>query len=210
MASPLILAIDRQNCKLVSTTLVVGSVAVLPKMFQGNTRYLEITVVDPAGTLGSGSYSKVDLGSSSLRVSIGSTPTGTAGGPTPLALQTSFTWDALNSKFTGELALNVAAIDSFLGTASNATAYFEINIVDAGNRITILQERVTLVAVVDEATSTAPTPTDSYFTGSESDARYVLKQFNAGDAILMVSADGTKKGLVYWGDDGSFHADPIT
>jgi hypothetical protein len=210
MASPLILAIDRQNIKLISTALVVGSVVAMPKLFQGNTRFLEITVLDPAGTFGSGSYSKVDLSSSSLRVSIGSTPTGTAGGPTPLALQTSFTWDSLNSKFTGSLALNVAAIDSYIGTSASAEAYFEVNIVDAGSRITILQERVILVAVVDEATATAPSTSESYFTGNESDARYVLKQFLAGDAILMKSADGTKRGLIYWGDDGSFHADPIT
>jgi len=210
MASPLILAIDRQNCKLVSTSLVVGSVAALPKLFQGNTRFLEITVVDPAGTLGSGTFSKVDLSASSLRVSIGSTPTGTAGGPSPLALQTAFTWDAFESKFTGSLALNVDAINDHIGAAAAQQAVFEINIVDAGDRITILQEIITLVAVVDEATDTAPTPADSYLTSIESDARYVLKQFSAGDAIVFVSPDGTKRGLVYWGDDGSFHADSIT
>src|ERR1041385_840046 len=196
MASPLILAIDRQNCRLVATSLVAGSVAALPPMFQGNSRDLQITVLDPTGDLGGTPWSKVDLSADTIRVAIGATPTGTAGGPTPLALQTVFTWDPVKLKFSGSLGLNTTAIDTFIGTASSATAYFEVNIVDAGNRITIFQGTVQLVAVVDEATSTAPNPTDQYFTAAESNSRFVLKQFVAGDAIIMVSADGTKRGLV--------------
>jgi hypothetical protein len=210
MAVPLILAIDRQNCRLVSNAIVPGSVASLPSLFQGNSRDLQITVLDPTGDLGGTPFSKVDCGSNSLRVSIGDTPTGTSGGPTPIALQTVFTWDATLLQFTGSLALNTAAIDAFIGTAASKRAYFEVNIIDAGNRITILQVTFTIFAVVDEATSTAPTPTDSYYTADESDSRYVKHVFAAGETILMVSADGTKQGLIYWGDDNSFHADPIT
>ena len=211
MAVPLKLAIDRQNKKLVVTGAVPGSVAALPPLFQGNSVDLEVTILDPSGLITS-DYSRVDFTGKTLRVAVGQTPTGTPGGPAVLAIQTSFTYDsAANAlRYSGNLALNTAAIDAFLGAAASATAYFEVNVVDSGNRSTILQATFNLMAVVDEAATTVPSPVDSYYTAAETDSRYVRKEFAAGDVILMTSADGTKKGLVYWGDDGSFHADPVT
>lgn len=199
------LYIDRQNQKLVIYP-GEGGVTTLAPLYQGNNQQFEITVVEPTG-LQASPYSKVNLASATLRVSIGSTPTGTAGGPTPLALQTSWTYDSTNNKFTGSIALNTAAIDSHIGTAASATAYFEINLVESGERETIFQTAFTLKAVVDEATSTAPTPTDTYLTRNESLAMFVKKQGDAGDAIILRNAAGTFEVTLYCDVNGNLAVD---
>lgn len=185
--SALNLVIDRQNRRLVNYN---GSITTIPPVFQGNVIDLKITVVDPTGSLSGAAYSKVALGSYGLRASIGATPTGTSGGPTPLALQNTFTWDSLDNSFSGSLECNTAAIDSHIGSAASAAAYFEVNLTISGTRITILQEVFTLKAVVDEATSTAPTPTDTYLTGADSLALFVKKVGNNGEVIVLKSPGG--------------------
>jgi hypothetical protein len=206
--SALNLVIDRQNRKLVQYN---GSIVSIPPIFQGNVVDVKVTVVDPTGALGGGAaYTKVNLGSYGLRVSIGATPTGTSGGPTPLALQNVFTWDSVDSSFSGSLEVNTAAVNSHIGTAAQATAYFEVNLTLNGERITVLQEQFTLKAVVDEATTTAPTPTDSYMTTAESVATFAKFVNTPGAVIVLVSPDGTKGVELGCGDDGAFFANEIT
>lgn len=196
--SALNLVIDRQSRRLVEYS---GSVSKVPDVFQGNVLDLKITVVDPSGSLGG--FSKVDLGSYGLRVAIGATPTGTSGGPTPLALQNTFTWDSADKSFSGSLECNTTAIDTFIGTAASATAYFEVNLTLAGNRITILQETFTLKAVVDEATSTAPTPTDVYLTKAECLALFAKFVNDAGATIVLKSPGAIYGRELGIGDDGA-------
>lgn len=181
------LVIDRQSRKLVSYN---GSITAIPAAFQGNVIDLKITVVDPTGSLSGAAYSKVNLNGYGVRVSIGAQPTGSSGGPTPLALQTSFTWDASDSSFSGSLECNTSAIDTHIGTSASATAWFEVNLTLSGNRTTILQETFTLKAVVDEATSTVPTPTDSYLTAAESRSTFQPRVGAAGDVLVLKSANG--------------------
>lgn len=193
------LAINRQTHSLIDFG---GTALSIPDLFQGNVQDFEITVVDPPAGVGQG-YTKVDLGSSGLRVAIGPTPTGTAGGPTPLALQNSWTWDATNKRFDGSLSLASASIDSFIGSASSALAYFEVNVTTAGDRKTILQVQVTLKAVVDEQTSTVPSATDTYLTKAESLALFVKFVNDAGATIFFKSPDGTKGRELGVNDDGT-------
>lgn len=186
-----------------------GSVPALPTLFQSNTQDFEITVVDPPADFSSAS-SKVDLGTSGLRVSIGETPTGTAGGPTPLALQTTWTWDPTNKHFTGSLALNTAGIDSFLGTLASKPAYFEVNLTTGGNRITLLQIGVTIKAVVDELSGTVPTPTDQYLTKAEMIAMFLKFINDAGHTVVFKSPNAVYGRELGVNDDGSAKDDIIT
>ena len=59
----------------------------------------------------------------------------------------------------------------------------------------------------------APNPTYTY-TDEELDAMIAGKlgfsENPAGAAFILVSKDGTKKGIIYWGDDGAFHAESIS
>lgn len=182
------LYIDRQNKTLVNYN-ATGSVTNLPALFQSNVVTLQVSVVDPVNSLGT--FSLADLNGFGLRVSVGDTPTGTAGGPAPLALQDTFVWNAGGKYFQADLALNTAAIDTFIGALASKAAYFEVNVTGPNGRDTILQTTLTLKAVVDELTSVAPNPVDQYFTKAEILALFALKVGKPGDRIVFISADGT-------------------
>ncbi len=206
MGSILNLVIDRQNKTLVSYQ---GSLSSLPALFQSNSPTLRVYFVDPSGNLAS-PFTLVDLSAYGLRVSIGATPTGTSGGPTPLTLQDTFSWNAAGKYFTADLNLAVVAIDTFIGTAASNSAFFEVNLTLAGNRDTILQIPCTLKAVVDELTSTSPTPTDQYMTKAESVATFQKKVGDLGQRLVLRSPSGVYGVELGCDDDGSFIANVIT
>ncbi len=188
------LIVNRQNRNLPG---INGSVAQIPDLFQSNTISLIVQVVDPTGNF-SIPYSTVDLAGFGLRASVGGPPTGTSGGPTPLALQDTFTWDAVNKWFTADLALNTNAIDTYIGAAAFINAFFELNLTIAGSRITILQQQFVLRAVVDELTSNVPAPTDQYLTKSETLALLASKLDK-----IMKSPSGTWARELGIADDGT-------
>lgn len=198
-ASILKLTVDRQNKILVG---YLGTVTAMPACFQSNVISLQIQIVDPTGNFNS-PYSLVDLAGFGLRASVGMTPTGSAGGPAPLALQDTFTWDAANKWFTADLALNTTSINTFIGALPSIGAYFELNLTFAGNRITILQTTFTLKAVVDELSSTVPATGDVYLTFAESIAYFFPIVGKPGQTLTFVSPDGTKKREIGVNNDGS-------
>src|SRR5947209_8045359 len=165
----IILAINRQTQALVSYKNCVTTV---PAMFQGNTQAFQIYTVDPDPTNLLGGFVPVNMSGSGLRMALGDTPTGTSGGPTPIALQDTWTWDPVTLSFSASLNLNVVAVDTFLESAAAKSAYLEINQTASGGRTTLLQTAVSLRAVVDELTSAAPTPVDQYLTKAEISAVY--------------------------------------
>lgn len=188
--NPIKLAIDRQTKTLIQFP---GFAISIPDLFQSNTVDFEVQSYDTPGI--TAAPPPVDLAAYGLRMAIGDTPTGTAGGPAPFTTQTAWTWDSVNKKFVGSIALNVAAIDTFLGPAAQKTAYLEINLTIAGTRITILQTTFLIKAVVDEGTSTVPTPTDSYMTKNEVLATFVKKVSDPGEVQVKQSPDGTSWGV---------------
>lgn len=206
--SPLKLSVDRQGKTLIGK---LGFASNLPDQFQSNEVDLEIEVCDPAGF--TSAPNPLDMAAFGMRVSVGDTPTGAAGGPTPLALGI-LTWNAAGasppSRFVGTLALNTGAIDTFIGSAPSKTAYFEINLTILGTRKTIFQSTFTIKAVVDEGTSTVPTPTDSYMTKNEILQTFVKKVMTAGETIQATSPDGTSYGIEFAvSDDGSVQLNSI-
>jgi len=210
MSNPIKLAIDRQSRRLVSFN---GAVTQVPDLFQSNVQDFQIQIVEPdssgsAGTIGK--YVAVDMAGFGLRLAIGAAPTGTSGGPTPLALQDTFTWDSTNKWFTGSVALNVVAIDSFIGSAAQASAYIEVNSTYSGSRITMFQGGVTLRAVLDELTSTAPSPTDQYLTKAEMLALFAKLINDAGTVIVLKSPDGTRGRELGVANDGTAIDNMIT
>lgn len=206
--SRLKLAIDRQNRALVARN---GSRTSPPALFQYNLQEFQIQVVDPTGEIGTSSvYSNVDLNGSSLRVAITPTPTGTAGGPTVLALQTTWTWDATNQWFTGSIDLSPTTIGDYIGTASSKDANFEVTITTGGNRSTIYQATVSLRAAGDEGTASAPTPSELYLPKSESDARYVKHVMDNGGTIVIPDSNGVYALEIKCNTDGTAGFNVIT
>jgi|ERR1051326_1976426 hypothetical protein len=195
----LILTVDRQNEVLVP---YLGSVPSLPALFQSNVKALRVQVVDPTGNP-MNPYSLVDVSKYGLRASVGDTPTGAAGGPTPLALQDTFFWNSKGFYFEADLLLNTTAVDAFLGPLPARQAYFELNLTLGGNRITILQTTFTLKAVVDELTAIAPTPTDQYLTKAECLALFAKLVGDLGQRIVLRSANGLYGRELGCNDDGS-------
>lgn len=188
-----------------------GSLSSLPALYQYNTRSLRLQFVNPSpatSPLGSATfstYSPQNMVNYSPRVAITPTPTGTGGGPAVLALQTVFAWDNTNQWFTGSLALNTTAIDSFIGTQPNAVAHFEITLIQPdATRFTPLGVPVTLNAAGDEGTSNAPAQTAQYLTADETRALFVPRIMAAGDVITFVSPLGSKKAELGLSDDGTF------
>ncbi len=198
MSSPVKLVIDRQAKQLVS---YLGSVTSIPALFQSNVQDFIIQIVDPTGNL-SVPNTIVDMGGKGLRVSVGATPTGSSGGPTPLALIAG-TWDSTNKWFTAALALNTTDVDTYIGSLSEKSAYFELNITESGNRNTILQSTFTIRAVVDELGSTVPSPTDQYLTRAESEAAFLKKKEGAGITWVAVSPNGIYGRELGVADDGT-------
>lgn len=138
-----------------------------------------------------------------LRVSVGDTPTGTAGGPAPLAQETVFTWNADTKYFEGNLDLTGAAVDAFIGNAPSRLAYFEVCLTGPSGRDTILQTTFMLGAVVDELTAIPPAVTDQYFTKAEMLALFAKKVGAPGERIMYVSEDGTAAREMGVADDKS-------
>lgn len=203
---PLRLTVDITSRKLVAYN---GTPTAIGSLFQSNQLLLEIQTVDPTGTVGTGaSYTVVDFSGFGLRVSVGSQPTGASGGPTPLALQTSFTWDTTRKLFTGTLALNTASVDSYIGSIDQKEAWFEINLTDGADRFTLLQDRFTIKAVVDEGSSTVPTPTDQFYTKNEADGRFHPR--SGSTAYYLTNTTTGKSMILYLGDDDAFHAELVT
>lgn len=194
LTCPLKLSVDRQNKALFGKA---GFASNLSEQFQSNEIDLEVEVCDPAGI--TGTPAPLEMSAFGMRVSIGDTPTGSSGGPTPLALGI-LTWQPATftpspSRFVGTLALNTAAIDTYLGVLPSRSAYFEINLTIAGKRKTIYQSQITIKAVVDEGTSTVPTPTDSYLTKNETLSTFLRKTMLPGETINTQSPDGTSWGV---------------
>lgn len=203
--SPTKLTVDRQNKKLISVNGTVGS---MPDLFQSNIVTLQVQIFDPTGPTSLSAPTIVDAGTYGLRASVGATPAGTTG-EIPVALQDTFTWDAVNKWFTADLALNTSGVDALIGAAPSVLAYFELNLTIAGCRNTILQTTFNLRAVVDELAGTVPTPTDQYLTKAECLALFAKYINDAGRTITLTSPITGKLIELGANDDGTFMADSI-
>lgn len=207
---PLILTIDEQNAKLVG---FLGSPTSIRDLFQYNTVGLIIRVVDPAASaifpqVSSAQYTVVNLNGFGMRVVVGDAPAGTAG-QVPLAGPVVMTWDPVNQYFTGDLALNTANIDSFLGGSPIKTAYFEVTLTGNAARETILQATFNLKATVDESSSNAPAPTNQYLTSTETAAQFMPLKGAPGQTFIMVSPNGVYQTEFGVDNSGQAFAKPI-
>lgn len=199
-----------------STGSLVSSVAapkqyVIPPLTQGDTVSIELSVVENDPTSGVGRVSLVNVGAYSLKIGFGATPLGN-GSVTPAALQSTWTKDAPNLKFSGSLALNTSEITTLLGTASTYKGWLEIELteISTGYSETVYAAPLTINANLVTALSSTPLAGDVALGVGAAAATYVKRQGGAGEGIVLVSPDGTKSGVLYWGDDGTLHSETLT
>jgi hypothetical protein len=100
--------------------------ASLLAFIQGDNPTINIFPLLPTGSI-SIPYTAVDLHASTLQVAVcggDGLPTGTLGGPTPIAYSTGWTWSI--DHFIGTLNFNTQEVADFLGTAAVESSTFEI------------------------------------------------------------------------------------
>lgn len=153
------LAFDRQRKALVSYD---GSATTIPPLYQRNTQDIRITVVDSSnGSPFRPVYTPVDLSAVGLRLVIVASVTGEADTVLAATHEAGWAWDGVNNCFNGQVDLNTAEVDSFIGSASSKAAVLEVNIVTAGVYETVFgspdgRTNVTLSAIADDASAAAP------------------------------------------------------
>lgn len=113
-------------------------------------------------------------------------------------------------KYTGSLALG-AAIDTLLGaTATSATATLQIQIGEGSNTRTVAL--LSCIVKAHGITTGIPdsVPGVTFPSWPEANATFVKRAGLAGESFKLVSPDGTKSAIIYWGDDNSLNAEALT
>lgn len=109
------------------------SAATLPPFYQGDKRSTNIFPLDPTGLLTT-PYTTADLSASQLKVAIcggAGLPTGTIGGPTPVAFTNTDGWTWVTDHFEGQLDCNTQEYADFLGAGASKPSTFEIEETDS-------------------------------------------------------------------------------
>jgi hypothetical protein len=176
-----------------------GGQFVLPDFFKYETIPLEITIVEPdLEAPGLSRFRRVDISNLSLEVALNDTLDDAA----PLAYQSSWTKDETENVFSGELALNTAALNAWLD-ADSKTAYFQIRHGEGTASPTLYQAQVTVRKSVMQISTTAPTPLDEYYTKAQTRAQFVSKVMGAGEQLTIVSPSGTYQRIIGVDDGGN-------
>lgn len=173
---------------------------VLPYFNKYETVPLEICIVEPSlQVLGVDRYSRVDISNLSISVAINDT----FDDASPLVYQNTFTKNEDANVFSGELALNTAALNTYLGSSDSKSAYFEIEIQEGTARNKIYTGVITLQNAVTQVSSTVPTPVDEYLTKAQISAQFVQKILPAGEQITITSPSGTYQRILGVDDGGA-------
>lgn len=187
-----------------------STIVAVPVLAQGNTFTLRIRALTPTPDfpVSDPPYELVAVAGRTIQFAIG-----TKAGNASTHYVEQYTWTADTSDLSdpfwyADIAMNTAGITTLLGTSASATSWMEINLVEGAPR-TILSKQVTIEAsVIKNATLTVPaglTP----LSAEAAAALYLAKSGVTGKTVFT-SPDGTKSAEVYYGDDGSWHVDPLT
>jgi hypothetical protein len=180
--------------------------APLPKFYQGDTPTFRIFLLARTPTYPSSNpFTIINNAALSLKVALG--PKDGVAGSTLFTQQ--FTWakDAANTYFIAGFPLNTAAIATLLGSAPSASAWFEIEYTENGLPTTVYQQAITINAeVIETGVITVPAGATA-LTAEDANASFLKKDNNG---FIITNANTGKRVFLYVGDDGAFHADPLS
>lgn len=177
-----------------------GGAFVLPNFNKYETIPLEIVLVEPdTAAIGLPQFRRIDISSLSISVAVNDTYDDAS----PLAYQPTFTKDEDLNMFSAELALNTAALNTYLGSSDTKAAYFEIEIQEGTARRKIYTAAITLQNAVTQVSSTTPTPVDEYLTKAQQVAQFVQKIMPASEQLTFTSPSGAYQRIIGVADDGS-------
>ena len=190
--------IDWTEKRLVAGPTSLGTIK-LPVFHKYETIPFQVGVIEADPDDPITSIQQLDVSNASLRMVINDT-FDTA---TPLVEQTSWSKNTDTRLFTGELDLNVAGMNSYIGSDNSKTAYFEVQWVEGNVRTPIFQATINLRQGVAQPTTTSPDPLQTYRTAQESDGLYIGTRLKAGEMITFVSPDGSLERTIGIKDDGT-------
>lgn len=171
-----------------------GGAFLLPKFNKYEAVPFEIVIVKPDGLR----FSRLDVSALSLGVAINDS----FDSATPLAYQNTWTKDEVLNVFSGELNLNTAALNSYLGASETKTAYFEITMSEGTARSVIFIASVTLQNSVTQSGAVTPSPVDEFYTKAQADSQFVRK---IEDGFITVTSKplGTYQRVIGVDDGGT-------
>lgn len=173
---------------------------VLPPFNKYETVPFEIVIVEPdTEATGLNRFARVDISNLSISIAIHSGYDTSS----PLAYQNTFTKDETNNVFSGELALNTAAMNAYIGANESKTGLLEIEIQEGTARNKIFTGSITLQNAVTQVTATAPTPVDEYLTKAQTSAQFVQKIMPAGELFTITSPSGAYQRIIGVDDGGA-------
>lgn len=176
----------------------------LPNFNKYETVPLAITIVEPdLNAVGIGRFARTDISPLSLLVSINQT----YDSATPLAQQASWIKDEIDNVFIGELVLNVAAMNTYIGANATVPAFLEIEWSEGTARSKVVLP-VTLQNAVTQPGSAGPAPATEYYTKPETNAQFVSKVMPQGEQITITSV-GNLYQRILGVDDGGNAIDQI-
>ena len=221
MANLLKLAFNRQAPNTLAQ--VGGFASSFPPLFQFDQKDIVVQVFDPGNaplTGGTGSsFVPVDYTGLTLRVTMSDQPKGNAAANI-LAGTAIFPWvpaGAGNAAivgnnagyFAGTLDLSLAALSNFIGAAASGNPWLEFAVRENVTNKPLWLGNVTVLAVSDQGQLVNPANPQLYPTLAEIKAGFMAKYGTAADTKVMLSPDGTKGCLFYFGNDGVPHFDPL-
>lgn len=183
--------------------------ATVPQLVQGDTPTLRIWLLVRTATYPSVAplFTLVPTSGLSLEVAIGDKK-----GNTTKYYTQQFTWTANPSSdpalqyWTATLPLNTADITTLIGANSSAISTLEVKYLASALPTTVLSAPVTIQAAVIKAGALTVPAGQTAISAEEVNASFLKRTIQG--AITLVSEDGTKSGVIYWDNDGTFHADP--
>ena len=189
------------NWDVVNNRLVIGEtnagVYQVRDLYQEDTYTIEFRAFKRIRETGSPIFEKVNLAGYALAVSVGTAAN-------PLAQATAWTPSSDNYSLTGSLAMNTSGIN---GLSDGSSQIFEVRLYD-GTGYNRGQQSVVVRKSVATSGALVSLPTDTALGSGEASRLYVKKEGAAGEGFILKSLDGTKKALIYLGDDGTLRSDP--
>jgi hypothetical protein len=199
---------------------VGGFATAFPPLFQFDVKDLIVQIFDPGVASFTGtSFVPVDYTGDVMRVTMSTQPMGNAA-PTILAFNDNLVWNpagAGNSAitgnnagyFSGSLALNLAALTTFIGAAASAQPWLEFAIRDGGVTKPFWQVQVTVLAVADQGQVVNAGAPSLYLTVAEAQAAFLAKAGTTSDQKIMLNPDGTKAVIFSLGNNGAIQFTPL-
>lgn len=196
--NPIILSVDDQAQTLVSFG---GSLAAWPNLFQGDTRDIQIQILQPTGNPVS-PYSIPNLAGYVLYVTMGATPNG-GGTQTIYVGPIALTWNAALIAFTGMLNLTGSNLATAIGANASVAATAELNLSNAGIPQGIYQNTMVILAPENPGGVVVPQPAASYSTTQQIAAAFVPQNGgNPGQGRIEISPNGNKF-FIFRNNDGT-------